>query len=72
MLLSSFNFFPRMLLRILITNYYNLMTSNQEKDPIQNTAFDQTKDLNKYQLLVDRLIRIKETIMSLEKKFLLK
>ena len=68
----NFNFFPRMLLRILITNYYNLMTSNQEKDPIQNTAFDQTKDLNKYQLLVDRLVRIKETIMSLEKKFLLK
>ncbi len=61
-----------MLLRILITNYYNLMTSNQEKDPIQNTAFDQTKDLNKYQLLVERLVRIKETIMSLEKKFLLK
>ena len=61
-----------MLLRILITNYYNLMTSNQEKDPIQNTAFDQTKDLNKYQLLFDRLVRIKETIMSLEKKFLLK
>ena len=61
-----------MLLRILIINYYNLMTSNQEKDPIQNTAFDQTKDLNKYQLLVDRLVRIKETIMSLEKKFLLK
>ena len=61
-----------MLLRILITNYYNLMTSNQEKDPIQNTAFDQTTDLNKYQLLVDRLVRIKETIMSLEKKFLLK
>ena len=61
-----------MLLRILITNYYNLMTSNQEKDPIQNTEFDQTKDLNKYQLLVDRLVRIKETIMSLEKKFLLK
>ena len=48
------------------------MTSNQEKDPIQNTTFDQTKDLNKYQLLVDRLIRIKETIMSLEKKFLFK
>ena len=48
------------------------MTSNQEKDPIQNTAFDQTKDLNKYQLLVDRLVRIKETIMSLEKKFLVK
>tara|TARA_B100000123_G_scaffold269882_1_gene246794 strand:+ start:655 stop:840 length:186 start_codon:yes stop_codon:yes gene_type:complete len=61
-----------MLLKILIINYYNLMTSNQEKDPIQNTAFDQTKDLNKYQLLVDRLVRIKETIMSLEKKFLLK
>ena len=61
-----------MLLRILIKNYYNLMTINQEKDPIQNTAFDQTKDLNKYQLLVDRLVRIKETIMSLEKKFLLK
>ena len=68
----SFNFFPRMLLRNLITNYYNLMTSNQEKDPIQNTAFDQTKDLNNYQLLVDRLVRIKETIMSLEKKFLVK
>ena len=48
------------------------MTSNQEKDPIQNTSFDQTTDLNKYQLLVDRLVRIKETIMSLEKKFLLK
>ena len=61
-----------MLLKILIINYYNLMTSNQEKDPIQNTAFDQTKDLNKYQLLVDRLVRIKETIMSLEKKFLVK
>ena len=61
-----------MLLRILITNYYNLMTSNQEKDLIQNTAFDQTKDLNKYQLLVDRLVIIKETIMSLEKKFLVK
>ena len=61
-----------MLLRILITNYYDLMTSNQDKDPIQNTAFDQTKDLNKYQLLLDRLVRIKETIMSLEKKFLLK
>ena len=61
-----------MLLRILITNYYNLMTSNHEKDPIKNTAYDQTKDLNMYQLLVDRLIRIKETIMSLEKKFLVK
>ena len=61
-----------MLLRILIINYYNLMTRNQEKDPIQNTEFDQTKDLNNYQLLVERLVRIKETIMSLEKKFLLK
>ena len=48
------------------------MTSNHEKDTIQNTAFDQAKDLNKYQLLVDRLVRIKETIMSLEKKFLVK
>ena len=48
------------------------MTNNQEKDTIQNTKFDQTKDLNNYQLLVDRLVRIKETIMSLEKKFLLK
>ena len=48
------------------------MTNNHEKDTIQNTEFDQTKDLNKYQLLVDRLIRIKETIMSLEKKFLVK
>ncbi len=48
------------------------MTNNHEKDKIQNTEFDQTKDLNKYQLLVDRLVRIKETIMSLEKKFLVK
>jgi len=48
------------------------MTNNHEKDTIQNTEFDQTKDLNKYQLLVDRLVRIKETIMSLEKKFLVK
>jgi len=48
------------------------MSNNQETDPSQNTEFDQTKDLNKYQLLVDRLVRIKETIMSLEKKFLLK
>ena len=48
------------------------MTSNQEKDPIQNTEFDQNTDLNKYQLLVERLVSIKETIMSLEKKFLLK
>ena len=48
------------------------MTSNQEKDPIQNTEFGQNKDINKYQLLVDRLVRIKETIMSLEKKFLVK
>ena len=46
------------------------MTNNHEKDTIQNTEFDQTKDLNNYQLLVDRLVRIKETIMSLEKKFL--
>ena len=48
------------------------MTNNQEKDPIQNTEFDQNKDLNKYQVLVDRLVSIKETIMSLEKKLLLK
>ena len=48
------------------------MTNKQGKDASQNTAFDQTNDLNKYQLLVDRLVRIKETIMSLEKKFLLK
>ena len=48
------------------------MTNNQEKDPIQNTEFHQTKNLNKYQLLVDRLVKIKETIMSLEKMFLLK
>ena len=48
------------------------MTNNQEKDASKNTEFDQTKDLNKYQLLIDRLIRIKETIMSLEKKFLVK
>ena len=48
------------------------MTNNHEKDTIQNTEFDQTKDLNKYQLLVNRLVRIKETIISLEKKFLVK
>jgi len=48
------------------------MTNNHEKDTIKNTEFDQTKDLNNYQLLVDRLVRIKETIMSLEKKFLIK
>ena len=48
------------------------MTNNQEKDPIQNNEFDQNKDLNKYQLLIDRLVRIKETIMSLENKFLRK
>ena len=48
------------------------MTNNHEKDTIQNNEFDQIKDLNKYQLLVDRLVRIKETIMSLEKKFLVK
>ena len=48
------------------------MTNNHEKDTIHNTECDQTKDLNKYQLLVDRLVRIKETIMLLEKKFLLK
>ena len=48
------------------------MTNNQGENAIQNNEFDQTKDLNKYQSLVDRLVRIKETIMSLEKKFLLK
>ena len=48
------------------------MTINQEKDPIQNTELDQNKDLNKYQLLVERLVSIKETIISLEKKFLIK
>ena len=48
------------------------MTNKQEKNAIQNTEFDQNKEINNYQLLVDRLVRIKETIMSLEKKFLLK
>ena len=48
------------------------MTNNHEKDTIQNTEFAQTKDLNKYQVLVDRLVSIKETIMTLEKKFLFK
>ena len=48
------------------------MTNNQAKDPTQNTEFDYTKDLNTYKLLVDRLVRIKEKIMSLEKKFLIK
>ena len=48
------------------------MTNNHKNDTIKNTEFDQTKDFNNYQLLVDRLVRIKETIMSLENKFLLK
>ncbi len=48
------------------------MTNNHEKDTIKNFEFDQKNDLNNYQLLVDRLVRIKETIMSLENKFLLK
>ena len=48
------------------------MTNNHEKDTIHNAEFDQKNDLNNYQLLVDRLVRIKETIMSLEKKFLVK
>ena len=48
------------------------MTNNQEKDHIQNTEFDQTKDLNKYQLLIDLLVTIKQTIMSLQNTFLLK
>ena len=48
------------------------MNNKQVKNEIQNTEFDRTKGLNNYQLLVDRLVRIKETIMSLEKKFLVK
>ena len=43
------------------------MTNHQEKDAIQNTEFERSNDLNKYQLLVERLVRIKETIMYLEK-----
>ena len=42
------------------------MTNNQPKNSIQNN------ELNHYQLLLDRLVRIKETIISLEKKFLVK
>ena len=48
------------------------MNNNQERNAIQNKEFQQNKDLNNYQLLVDRLVRIKETIISLEKKFLVK
>ena len=48
------------------------MTNNQSKNAIQNNEFDQNNELNNYQLLVDRLARIKETIISLEKKFLVK
>ena len=48
------------------------MTNNQEKISIQNNEFDQNDELKNYQLLVDRLVRIKETIISLEKKFLVK
>ena len=48
------------------------MTNNQSKNPIPNKEFHQNNELNNYQLLVDRLVRIKETIISLEKKFLVK
>ena len=48
------------------------MTNKQGKNPIQNTEFVHANDLNNYQLLLDRLLRIKEKIMSLEKKFLIK
>ena len=48
------------------------MTNNQGENAIQNSEFDQNKELNNYQLLFDRLVRIKETIISLEKKFLVK
>ena len=48
------------------------MTNKQGKNAIQNTEFEQDKDLTNYQLLFDRLVRIKETMISLEKKFLLK
>ena len=48
------------------------MTNNQPKNVIQNNEFDQNKELNNYQLLFERLVRIKETIMSLEKNFLVK
>ena len=48
------------------------MINNQPKNANQNSEFDQNNELNHYQLLVDRLVRIKETIISLEKKFLVK
>ena len=48
------------------------MTNNQSKNAIQNNEFDQNTELNNYQLLVERLVRIKDTIISLEKKFLVK
>ena len=48
------------------------MTNNHEKDTIQNNEFDQNNEFNHYHLLVERLVRIKETIISLEKKFLVK
>ena len=48
------------------------MTNNQPKNSIQNNEFDQNNEFNHYQLLVERLVRIKETIISLEKKFLVK
>ena len=48
------------------------MTNNQGENASQNTEFDQNKELNNYQLLFERLVRIKETIMSLEKNFLVK
>ena len=61
-----------MLLTSLKTSSYNLMTNNQPKNSIPNNEFDQNNELNNYQLLFDRLVRIKETIISLEKKFLVK
>ena len=48
------------------------MTNNQPKNANQNNEFDQNNALNHYQLLVERLVRIKATIISLEKKFLVK
>ncbi len=48
------------------------MTNNEPKNAIQNNESGQKNEHNNYQLLVERLVKIKETIISLEKKFLVK
>ena len=46
------------------------MTNKQPKSEIQNNEFDQNNKLNNYQQLVEKLVKIKEKIIYLEKQFL--